>query len=282
MIWYSAANVRTKFGGSGTISDPWSLAFALSSRSSLNAGDTLFLGGGVYHAEQKLGRLICKLSGGQLGAPITIRSAPGEWATIDGGVRRSNSSAAATDVAGVDSESPALRISCPHTVWQDLSITNSDSRHAKPSIRKNSTQLFRASILAIVARHLVLLCCFRTDRLSNACVEVDASNVLLSNVRVHNCAVGIDVDSGGGAYSGNVTVRGSVIRDIGLHLLLDSSAALPQVAAYANGLNVENNGVAMNVIDGNLFHNIAGSAVNLYACCKNRNINVSSMLVVVG
>lgn len=139
MIWYGAANVRSaKFGGSGTASDPWSLSFALSTRSSLNAGDTLLLSGGVYYADQKLGRLICKLSGGELSAPITIRSVPGEWATIDGGLRSANASTIG-DVASSSDESPSLRISCPHTVWQDLSITNSDSaRLATPSLRKNS------------------------------------------------------------------------------------------------------------------------------------------------
>lgn len=118
--------------------------------------------------------------------------------------------------------------------------------------------------------------CF-SDRLSNACVEVDASNVVLSNVRVHNCAVGIDIDSGGGAYNGNVTVRGSVVRDIGVQFSLNSSSTL---ASVANGVNVQNNGIAANLIEGNLFHNIAGHAINVFACCKNRNINVSFLFVV--
>jgi len=60
--------------GNGTPDAPWSLAFALSGAGgALHAGDTLLLRGGTY-----LGKYLASLSG------VTVRSAPGEWAVIDG------------------------------------------------------------------------------------------------------------------------------------------------------------------------------------------------------
>ena len=136
MIWFAAPDV-TRHDGSGTSGDPWSLAFALSSRSALSAGDTLFLAGGVY-AYGVGRRLHCKLANGDPQRPVVIRSLPGAWATIDGGINDAPRAAdeLAQRAAAVVDESPALRIGCAHTVWQDLAVTNSDATPA--AMRKNS------------------------------------------------------------------------------------------------------------------------------------------------
>src|SRR5207249_1964296 len=63
--------------GDGSEKLPWkTIAFALTQ---LNAGDTLYLRGGVYYE-----KLHCSLVGTP-DKPITIRSHPGERAIIDGG-----------------------------------------------------------------------------------------------------------------------------------------------------------------------------------------------------
>lgn len=137
MIWFATPSALHG-DGAGTRSDPWSLAYALSTRSALGAGDTLFLAGGVY--EHGVGRrLHCKLATGALAQPIVIRSMPGAWATIDGGAPP------AAD-AGADDGAPSLRISCAHTVWQDLAVTNSNAARLAPTLRKNSCVLWRGCV----------------------------------------------------------------------------------------------------------------------------------------
>jgi hypothetical protein len=61
----------------GTAASPWDLPFALSG-SRVQPGDTLFLQGGTYR-----GKFRSTLRGTP-SAPITVRSAAGEWAVIDG------------------------------------------------------------------------------------------------------------------------------------------------------------------------------------------------------
>src|SRR5437773_1456572 len=63
----------------GTAGHPWkTIAHALKS---VKAGDTLYLHGGIYFES-----ITTSVSGTQ-SAPVTIRSAPGEVAIIDGGLR---------------------------------------------------------------------------------------------------------------------------------------------------------------------------------------------------
>jgi len=64
--------------GDGTSDRPLELATMLSSRSSVNPGDTLILLGGTYHGE-----FVSTLAGAE-NNPIIIRQAPGARATIDG------------------------------------------------------------------------------------------------------------------------------------------------------------------------------------------------------
>jgi hypothetical protein len=97
-------------------------------------------------------------------------------------------------------------------------------------------------------------------------VEVDASNVALINIRAHHCAAGIDIDSGGGAHDGNVTVRGCLIHDI---------SASRRGAAY--GIALQNDGRARNTIDANVFADINGIPIYVYSCCADRLLNVRTM-----
>jgi hypothetical protein len=89
--------------GDGSAASPWDLPTALKS-SSPKPGDTIWIHGGTYR-----GAFVSKLVG-EHGAPITVRSYPGEWAVLDG--------AAQTD--------PVLQVYKSWTVVRDLEITNSD------------------------------------------------------------------------------------------------------------------------------------------------------------
>ena len=64
--------------GDGSEANPWDLATAFAQPAALQPGGTLWLRGGVYE-----GAFQSKLVG-ESGAPITVRSYPGEWAVIDG------------------------------------------------------------------------------------------------------------------------------------------------------------------------------------------------------
>lgn len=66
-------------GGDGSAEHPLSLTEALSAQSPVLPGDTLWLHGGTYH-----GPFVSELRGTE-GAPILVRQAPGERATIDSG-----------------------------------------------------------------------------------------------------------------------------------------------------------------------------------------------------
>ncbi|HYE04049.1 MAG TPA: hypothetical protein VEL07_00900 [Planctomycetota bacterium] len=63
----------------GTVSQPWTLAHALAHPPAVAPGDTIWLHGGTY-----TGRFVSRLNG-TAAAPIVVRQAAGERATIDGG-----------------------------------------------------------------------------------------------------------------------------------------------------------------------------------------------------
>jgi hypothetical protein len=89
--------------GDCTVNKPCSLATAISDKSPVRPGDTLWLRGGGYK-----GPLIAKLAGAE-GKPVTVRQYPGERATIDGN----------------------LRIEGAWTVWRDFEVTNSSPNRTK-------------------------------------------------------------------------------------------------------------------------------------------------------
>jgi len=64
--------------GDGSEGSPWDLATALAQPSAVAPGDTIWLHDGTYE-----GSFVGDLDGAE-GDPIVVRSAPGEWARIDG------------------------------------------------------------------------------------------------------------------------------------------------------------------------------------------------------
>src|SRR5262245_59727461 len=72
-VYYAAPNGVPS--NAGTSASPWDLQTALSG--SIPAGSTVYLKGGTYK-----GNFISNLHGDPAN-PITVRSAPGEWAVLD-------------------------------------------------------------------------------------------------------------------------------------------------------------------------------------------------------
>lgn len=100
--FYAAPDGRADNDGSCT--RPLDLATALSKRSPIRPGDTLWLRGGVYR-----GAFTSVLRGIE-GAPITVRQAPGERAIIDN--------------AGTGRD--ALTVAGSWTTWWGFEVTNTD------------------------------------------------------------------------------------------------------------------------------------------------------------
>ncbi|MBK7584849.1 MAG: hypothetical protein IPI67_32250 [Myxococcales bacterium] len=99
--------------GDGSAAKPWDLPTALLGPAAVKPGDTVLVHGGVYQ-----GGFVSKLAG-QSGAPITLRSAPGEWATLD----------------GASSTEPTLQVYKQWVVIRDLEVTNTapDRKTTRPS-----------------------------------------------------------------------------------------------------------------------------------------------------
>ncbi|MEZ4272600.1 MAG: hypothetical protein R3C68_14575 [Myxococcota bacterium] len=91
--------------GNGSEAKPWDLRTALGHPAALQPGDTIWIHGGRY-----TGNHVSELVGAT-GAPITIRSAPGQWAVLDG-----------DGASGV-----VLKVSGAHTIYRDFEVTSSDA-----------------------------------------------------------------------------------------------------------------------------------------------------------
>jgi hypothetical protein len=89
--------------GDGSLAAPWDLATALAQPAAVRPGDTIWLHGGVYR-----GAFSSSLAGSD-GAPITVRTWPGDWATIDGG----------------PSDEITLVLQGEWAIYRDFEVTNS-------------------------------------------------------------------------------------------------------------------------------------------------------------
>jgi hypothetical protein len=86
--WYAAPNGSPS--GNGSINSPWDIKTALASGNGVQPGDTIYLRGGTYSVcttftpDPYNPYCIASTVAGSSSAPVTIRSAPGEWAVLDG------------------------------------------------------------------------------------------------------------------------------------------------------------------------------------------------------
>lgn len=85
------ASTTGSSSGTGTNASPWNLPTALSKTSLIQNGKTLCLKGGTYR-----GKFFSSLRGGGI-----VRSAPGEWAVIDGNARTTTTNAVSSTQSSV-------------------------------------------------------------------------------------------------------------------------------------------------------------------------------------
>ena len=135
---YYVDPVRGDAAGDGSAKKPWKTIEAAVKR--LKAGDTLYLRGGTYFES------VTVALAGTAAAPITIRSAPGELAIIDGGLREFEEA--------------------PKAAWEpvaDGAPGEFRSVHAFPAIRKDSDGGRGVWVLGNFADSMVPLHGYRFD-----------------------------------------------------------------------------------------------------------------------
>lgn len=133
-------------GGDGSKEKPWSLSQALSHPPAVSPGDTILLGGGVY-----AGLFVSRLAG-TAAAPIIVRAAPGERATIDSGS------------LGQD----ALTVDGSHTWYLNFEVRSSDPVRSTPNTGS-----------------------FPGDIKRGACVVSNGPNNRYINLVLHDCSQGV-------------------------------------------------------------------------------------------
>jgi hypothetical protein len=108
--------------GSGTYASPWNLAKALDNTVA-QPGDTIFLRGGTYGSGGAApGSVYTCLIDGSSGNPIQLRSMPGEWAVVNGGIY--------------------VSVNSTWVVFRDFEITNSTTiRTGSPDDRPYGLEL---------------------------------------------------------------------------------------------------------------------------------------------
>jgi hypothetical protein len=161
--WYVAGLGSPR--AAGTVSDPLDLRTALSKQSPAKPGDTIWVRGGVYR-----GRFDSFLVGTP-NAPIVVRQAPGERATID-----SNDGTINPPDGGLN-----LRAGGAYAWYMDLEVMNSDTKRTSVDLDAFPTDLYRANG-----------------------VNVYTSNVKLINLVIHDVDNGIFV----GDTNQNVDIYG--------------------------------------------------------------------------
>src|SRR2546422_5890361 len=77
--WYAAPDAPS--GGDGSLQKPWPLQVALTSKTVIKPGDTLYLLGGRYQGPN----FVSTISGASNNY-VTVRSYPGEWAVVTDGL----------------------------------------------------------------------------------------------------------------------------------------------------------------------------------------------------
>ncbi|MEO8074723.1 MAG: right-handed parallel beta-helix repeat-containing protein [Acidobacteriota bacterium] len=217
-------------GGDGTKDHPFDLASALSGKSPIRPGGTVWLRAGTFKGS------FTSLLTGTAEAPITVRPVPGEHVAIDG--------------AGV--VGAVLTINGAWTVIRDFEIMDSD-------LQRTGADLNRAAGVDVHAPNSKVMNLVIHDLGSGIGMWSDAVNAeAYGNIIYYNGWVGTDRAHGHGIYTQNKTgirrITDNVIFSqfgIGLH-------AYGSEEAFLDDIQVEGNAVFNNGITGGDFNILLG------------------------
>lgn len=168
--------------GTGSASAPWSLAHACTQPAAVKPGDTIWLHGGDY-----VGAFVCALTGTSV-QPVTLRSAPGEWARIDGRGATANT----------------LDLNGEWAVYRDFEVTNTD-----PS-RSGS----RAGGLNVYGSHLRVVNLVVHDTGGNGFWSSAVDSEVYGCIVFHNGYDASDRGHGHGLYTQNATGTKTIAENV--------------------------------------------------------------------
>lgn len=215
--------------GNGSAAQPLSLAHALSRSSPVLPGDTLWLHGGTY-----TGTFISELRG-TAAAPITVRQAPGERATIDSGA----------SAIGV----PTLYISGAFTTYRGFEVMSSNGLRVIADGGSQPASLRRGMGVDVHGPHTRLIDLIVHDLADGIGLWADAEGAeAYGNLVYYNGWSGADRAHGHGIYTQNQAGVRRIADNIifsqfshGIHAYGSSAAPLDNIELSGNV--VFNNGV---------------------------------------
>lgn len=206
----------------GTAADPLSLAHALSAQSPVLPGDTLWLRGGTY-----TGTFVSELRGTPQ-APITVRQAEGERATIDSG---------STSIAV-----PTLYIKGGWTTYWGFEVMSSDPARVIAEAGSQPSALKRGMGVDVHAPHTRLINMVVHDLGDGIGLWADAEGAeAYGNLVYYNGWSGADRAHGHGIYTQNQSGIRRIAENIifsqfshGIHAYGSDSAALDYIELSGN------------------------------------------------
>lgn len=218
--------------GDGSVAHPWDLVTALKQPAALKSGDTLWLRGGVYKGE-----FVSYLNGAS-GAPIVVRSYPGERATIDG---------------VNDAGHSIFQVSGAYTWYRDFEIMSSNTNRTSPSVSGwGITTMQTPGHPGLKLINLVI-----HDTLGNG-FWIDATDMEMYGCIVYyNGYKGTDRGHGHGIYAQNATGTKRFTDNIVFQQFDKGMQFFGGTNAPINNMDVEGNTVFQNgYIDGTESNNI--------------------------
>jgi hypothetical protein len=154
-FYVSPSGTSSTGAGTGTITNPWNLATALSQPSTVHPGDTIWLRGGTY-----AGTFTSYLTGTS-SQPIVVRQYPGERAKVDGGTANT---------------SVLFTISGSYTWFWGFEITSSSTDRVSTQTGSYPSDLNRPY-----------------ECIANAQQPGSGVGIKIINMVIHNCGQGVGI-----------------------------------------------------------------------------------------
>lgn len=238
--------------GVGTAADPWDLATALAQPPALQPGDTLFLRAGTYRGKFK------SLLRGAPGKLIEVRSAPREWAVIEGYVPQGSEALTWSREAPPPAlAGDTLVIAGSYTAFTDLEVVHNYPRRVVEGDKLSEAELSsRGAGVVVAGNGNKLINAVVHDGLDCVRVETDAIESEIYGNLLYNCG-GVGSDG----------ARGSLLRSLSKHAPRISE----NLATNSFGVGMEIRGAGAQ-LRGNV---ISNSGAPTYRFEKKREANLS-------
>ncbi len=217
-------------GGEGTQEQPFDLGTALSAKSPVRPGGTVWLRGGTYRGSFTNGLT------GTAEAPITVRPIPGEAVVLD----------------GATSAEPVLIVNGAWTVFRDFEVTNSDPRRLNPKVNRGGGVEVHGPNTKVI--NLVLHDTGGGIGMWSDAVDAEA----YGNIIYYNGWMGADRPHGHGIYTQNKTGTRRINDNVIFRQFGAGIHAYGSEEAYLDSIEVEGNVLFNNGMAGGDFDILFG------------------------